>query len=144
MSNVPSTWTRRLPGIAPRPEWPNRTTLKIASTCTRRFYTAKSPTPQEIPMKDRDVSSKRSATGARTVVEPGRLLVAVSLLGASLGVAAAAPTQQIGGPERAAETRNVEMKLAKRKAWVRPGVSNQVKSDQKKGTLPAVQNTDKK
>jgi hypothetical protein len=143
MSNVPSTWTRRLPGIAPRPEWPNRTTLKIASTCTRRFYTAKSPTPQEIPMKDRDVSSKRSATGARTVVEPGRLLVAVSLLGASLGVAAAAPTQQIGGPERAAETGNVEMKLAKRKA-LPPRPSNQLKSDQKKGMLPAVQNSEKK
>jgi len=29
-----STWTRRLPGIARRREWPSRTTSKTASNCT--------------------------------------------------------------------------------------------------------------
>jgi DMSO/TMAO reductase YedYZ molybdopterin-dependent catalytic subunit len=120
-------------------------------------------------MKPHDAFPKRPATRSRTLAAPRRLLAAVSLLGASLGVSAAAPTEQIGGPERAAEAGNPAMKVAKRKAWVRPGVSNQVKSnqvksnqvksnqvksnqvksdqvksDQKKGMLPAVQSPEKK
>jgi hypothetical protein len=114
-----------------------------------RFFASRSATTQELSMKPHDALPKRPATRSRTLAAPRRLLAAVSLLGASLGVSAAAPTEQIGGPERAAETGNVAMKLAKRKAWVRPGVSNQVKSNQvksnqKKGTLPAVQNSEKK
>ena len=104
-------------------------------------------------MKHHDAFRKRPATATRTLAAPGRLFAAVSLLGASLGVSAAAPTEQIGGPERAAETGNVAMKLAKRKALPpRPSnqvksnqvKSDQVKSDQKKGMLPAVQNPEKK
>jgi hypothetical protein len=99
-------------------------------------------------MKHRDTAGGSKRSGKRAIVAP-RLLAAVSLLGVSLGVSAAAPTEQIGGPERTAEAGNGAMKLAKRKAWVRPGVSNQVKSnqvkrDQKKGMLPAVQNSEKK
>jgi hypothetical protein len=99
-------------------------------------------------MKRHDAFRKRPATGSRTFAAPRRLITALSLLGASLGVSAAAPTEQIGGPERAAEAGNAAMKLAKRKALPpRPSnqlKSNQVKSDQKKGMLPAVQNPEKK
>jgi hypothetical protein len=119
-----------------------------------RFFASKSTITQEVYMKHHDAFPKRRAPGSRTLAVPRRLLAAVSLLGVSLGVSAAAPTEQIGGPERTAEAGNAAMKLAKRKAWVRPGVSNQVKSnqvksnqvksDQKKGMLPAVQSPEKK
>ena len=114
-------------------------------------------------MKHHDAFPTRRAPGARTLAAPRRLLAAVSLLGVSLGVSAAAPTEQIGGPERAAETGNGAMKLAKRKAGApRPSnqvksnqyksnqyksnqyKSNQYKSDQKKEILPAVQTPEKK
>ena len=100
-------------------------------------------------MKDHDAFPKRRALGTRTLAAPRKLLAAVSLLGVSLGVSAAAPTEQIAGPERAAEAGNAAMKLAKRKAGPGPRPSNQVKSnqyksDQKKGMLPAAQSPEKK
>ena len=100
-------------------------------------------------MKQRDSTAGPKRSGKLAMVAPRRLLAAVSLLGASLGVSAAAPTEQIGGPERAAEAGNTGMKLAKRKAGPGPRPSNQVKSnqvkrDQTKGTLPAVQNPEMK
>jgi hypothetical protein len=104
-------------------------------------------------MKHHDAFQKRRAAGIRTLAASRRLLATVSLLGASLGVSAAAPTEQIGGPERTAEAGNPAMKLAKRKAGPpRPSYqvksnqvkSNQLKGDQNKGTLPAVQSDQKK
>jgi len=99
-------------------------------------------------MKDHDAFPKRRAPGTRTLAAPRKLLAAVSLLGVSLGVSAAAPTEQIAGPERAAEAGNAAMKLAKRKVGPpRPSnqvKSNQVKRDQTKGTLPAGQNPEMK
>jgi len=119
-----------------------------------RFFPSKSTITQEVDVKHHDAFPKRRAPGTRTLAAPRRLLAAVSLLGASLGVSAAAPTEQIGGPERAAEAGDVAMKLAKRKAGPGPRPSNQVKSnqvksnqvkrDQTKGTLPAVQNPEMK
>jgi hypothetical protein len=109
------------------------------------------------------MSSKRSATGTRTLVEPRRLLAAMSLLGASLGVSVAAPADGIAGSERAAKPADAAVTLAETKSlkkggtaggsrsmgWdVRPSQRNQyksdqkkgvLKSDQKKGTLPAAQ-----
>ena len=69
-------------------------------------------------MKDRDASrrSKRSATGPKAVIEPRRLLAAVSLLGASLGVSAAAPSDPISGLERGPQAADAAVKLAERKA----------------------------
>jgi len=104
-------------------------------------------------MKQRDPAGVPKRSGKPAVAAPRKLLAAVSLLGASLGVSAAAPTEQIAGPERAAEAGNAAMKLSKRKAGPGPRPSNQVKSnqyksnqkkgvlqsDQKKGMLPAVQ-----
>ena len=99
-------------------------------------------------MKQRDPAGVPKRSGKPAVAAPRKLLAAVSLLGASLGVSAAAPTEQIGGPERAAEAGNVAMKVAKRKA-LPPSPShqlksNQYKSDQKKGMQPAVQNPERK
>ena len=100
-------------------------------------------------MKQRDPAGDPKRSGKPAIAAPRKLLAAVSLLGASLGVSAAAPTEQIGGPERAAEAGNAAMKLAKRKAGPGPRPSNQVKSnqvkrDQTKGTLPAGQNPEMK
>jgi hypothetical protein len=87
-------------------------------------------------MKDHDASSKRSASGAKALVEPRRLLAAMSLLGASLGVAAASPAEQISGPEpRSADTAvrlagTVNTPSIRSMGWdvrVRPTVSNQYK-----------------
>jgi hypothetical protein len=117
-------------------------------------------------MKDHDASPKRSASGTKALVEPRRLLAAVSLLGASLGVSAAAPTDQISGSEpRPADAAvrlagSINTPSVRSMGWdvrVRPTVSNQykfttpgnqiklnnaqfhVRSDQKKGYVPAVQ-----
>jgi hypothetical protein len=85
-------------------------------------------------MKDHD--SKRSATGTKALVEPRRLLAAMSLLGASLGVSAAAPADQISGSEpRAADAAvrlaaSVNTPSIRSMGWdvrVRPGVSSQYK-----------------
>jgi hypothetical protein len=129
-------------------------------------------------MKDHD--SKRPASGAKALVEPRRLLAAMSLLGASLGVSAAAPAEQISGSEPRSDDAAVRLAASvntpsiRSMGWdvrVRPAVSNQVKvttptsgqihivrpvvsnqykvrlstgqihirSDQKKGYVPAVQ-----
>jgi hypothetical protein len=68
-------------------------------------------------MKERDASrrSKRSATGAKAVIEPRRLLAAVSLLGASLGLSAAAPSDPISGLERGPQAADPAVKLAETK-----------------------------
>jgi hypothetical protein len=120
-----------------------------------RFLAGESATTQEEDMKHQD---KPRARGGITLGAPRKLLAAVSLLGVSLGVSAAAPTEQIGGPERTAEAANGAMKLAKRKVGPpRPSnqvksnqyksdqyKSNQYKSEQKKEKLPAVQSPEKK
>jgi hypothetical protein len=93
-------------------------------------------------MKDHD--PKRPATGARTLVEPRRLLAALSLLGASLGVSAAAPPDSISGSERGLRSTDAAVRLAETKTPDSPGSnssfswglnaqSKQFASNQKKG-----------
>jgi hypothetical protein len=95
-------------------------------------------------MTSLDMSSKRSATGSRTMIEPRRLLAAVSLLGASLGVSAAAPADPISGSEPGLRSTDAAVRLAETKtphspgsnssfSWGMNSPSKQLASNQKKG-----------
>jgi hypothetical protein len=120
-------------------------------------------------MKHHDESrrSKRPATAANAIIEPRRLLAAMSVLGVSLGVSAAAPADHMAGVERGSRPDEAAVRLAETKklnnpsstksmGWdVRPqsnqkkervSQSNQwkIRSDQKKAALPAVQSDQKK
>jgi len=87
-------------------------------------------------MKQRDPAGGPRRSGKPAIAAPRKLLAAVSLLGASLGVSAAAPADSISGSEprsadaavRLAETKPVNQGSTKSMGWdVRTSQSNQKK-----------------
>ncbi len=95
-------------------------------------------------MKQRDPAGGPRRSGKPAIAAPRKLLAAVSLLGASLGVSAAAPADQIGGSERGLRSTDAAVRLAETKTPNNPGGNSsyswgsnsqdkQLASNQKKG-----------